>query len=765
MAGGSRRGTRLRLFTPTPTPAVPILSLFSSLLSLILLVSTICNPSRDQIISSSTYVLSPNPPFGFLTIKKIPIITMSDNGKNPAVTGPKGSLPDGGLINSLEEMLTYQKAKLASMAGSPKVDPKADTPKCESGSEYSKSSSFHEGSKAGKGKKVGKRKGGKGRGGKNTDRPKSPLTTKLVVKDESAAADKEQSVKTETPAGSEYQVDVKVGTDDRVDSKASVKVEAPADIEHEHKVKSESVAAVETDEIPIDVGENDPSIKTEIKEENASGSGHGFEFKSPSSPSIKAEIKEESASGSDRGIDFKSPPSPPKTPVKAEDQAALGPQINKESSGSDYAVTTQEESPVISDEANTMKLAKSSSENLLQNTKGETAGSNNSDVQQECDDSPPVQIRQKVQILTYHRDADMYVRVRNAASLGYGYAHVRKDALISASGAMKAKFGNAANAIMMTDKDDSPFGLNVVFSILHHKYHELGIRPTISELYGLAQVVEKYDVAHVIVPFAEKWLIHDLNFYIIMAGENLNNERVMVMTWIFGEGRWFSRTLPKVAREATLQDGVLTGADGPFAGRIPDHLIECMSKYRLFCLRKLHKCIDEPLTALINGSRQYCRAGDATADIKESCNHQHLGGMISGLTIAGLVPFPEPERYQGSVLDLIQKLQSIRPVRYKVPGISPHIDTHQNCGIRHLQLLKAVGAEPIRLTNELYQDFKRRGQKTGVFSEELYNELKVEEIHPAVDNFKDDQDHFIQEYWELDFEVGQERKRGWCVVC
>lgn len=65
------------------------------------------------------------------------------------------------------------------------------------------------------------------------------------------------------------------------------------------------------------------------------------------------------------------------------------------------------------------------------------------------------------------------------------YAHVRKDALISASGAMKAKFANAANAIMMTDKDDSPFGLNVVFSILHHKYHELGIRPTIPELYGL----------------------------------------------------------------------------------------------------------------------------------------------------------------------------------------------------------------------------------------------------------------------------------------
>lgn len=80
-------------------------------------------------------------------------------------------------------------------------------------------------------------------------------------------------------------------------------------------------------------------------------------------------------------------------------------------------------------------------------------------------------------------------------------------------------------------------------------------------------------MAHVIVPFAEKWLVHDLNFHIIMAGENLNNERVMVMTWIFGEGRWFSRTLPKVAREATLQDGVLTGADGPFAGRIPDHLI------------------------------------------------------------------------------------------------------------------------------------------------------------------------------------------------
>lgn len=92
-------------------------------------------------------------------------------------------------------------------------------------------------------------------------------------------------------------------------------------------------------------------------------------------------------------------------------------------------------------------------------------------------------------------------------------------------------------------------------------------------IFWQVQVVEKYDVVYVIVLFVEKWLVYDLNFYIIMVGENFNNEWVMVMIWIFGEGCWFFCIFFKVVCEVMFQDGVFMGVDGFFVGRILDYLI------------------------------------------------------------------------------------------------------------------------------------------------------------------------------------------------
>lgn len=65
------------------------------------------------------------------------------------------------------------------------------------------------------------------------------------------------------------------------------------------------------------------------------------------------------------------------------------------------------------------------------------------------------------------------------------YVYVCKDVLIFVLGVMKVKFGNVVNVIMMMDKDDSFFGLNVVFFIFYYKYYEFGICLIIFEFYGL----------------------------------------------------------------------------------------------------------------------------------------------------------------------------------------------------------------------------------------------------------------------------------------
>ncbi|KAK4199261.1 hypothetical protein QBC40DRAFT_149107, partial [Triangularia verruculosa] len=443
-------------------------------------------------------------------------------------------------------------------------------------------------------------------------------------------------------------------------------------------------------------------------------------------------------------------------PENVEKDIPTSPEVPSVKSGKlPLSVPLKADTPIVSDKDSTIKAK---GEHLI--TKAETPVSDHSEpkpeVQIESKEVPIAIPSVKVRVVSYHRNADIKVRVRNDSQIGYEFYHVRQDTVSGASDALEKKFstfsstGDIGNVVHMMDEDDCPVGLNIVFSLLHHKYHELPDRLSLSALYGLARVVEKYQLRHILVPFADKWLVQDLNYGVIMAGDKLENERVMLLTWIFGEGRWFSRTFPKVAKEATLVDGVLMGADGPFAGRYPQELIDIMTRHRQECLQKLKQSIDQPLQDLIKGSRIHCRSKDANAEVKEACCCQQLGSIISGLTTSGMIPFPDPKTYKGSVMNLVHQLEKLRPMRYKVPGVAPHLDTHQMCGIRHLDAINKVAAEPIRLTAQLFYDFKRRGEKTGVFSKELYSEARVfrpTAPAPPLPAFKGDLDHFAHESW------------------
>ncbi|KAK4175085.1 hypothetical protein QBC36DRAFT_241858 [Triangularia setosa] len=660
----------------------------------------------------------------------------------------------GRLATSLEEMLGYQQSRKQSLTDSGKIRAGKFGSDCTK-SKYSCSSKNSQRSNR-------THRGRSGSPGFITVDGVTPLKTDSVVKAECAVvAENDLPAQIETPICSEHGTEVKAESPVAAEIDSPIKIETPTQYEAEVEVKVRSVV----------VPENDLPTKIETPVD----SGHNIEVKAESPSVFDQNIKEESLSVSDHQLKTESPtsdyelkaerPSVSEPDVKNESPAGSSSEISikKESStGSNPDIAAKDESPVVSYNGVTVVKAEDGlpepSKHSDMNTDTSISDKSESEIKVDHEEAPALTLSPSVHVMTYHRNADIYVRVRKNTEIGYGQDLPFCTSQADASAVLEEKFSmDMSNApdvrpfVTMMDEDDSPAGLNIVFSLLHYKYHELRSRLSMNDLYGLAQVVEKYKLPQLLVPFAERWLVQDLNYRVIMAGDKLNNERVMLLTWIFGEGRWFSRTLPKVAWEATLQGGTLMGTDGPFAERIPAQLIDVMAKHRYNCLQKLRQSVDQPLQDLIKGSRMYCRSKDATPEVKEACNFQQLGGMIAGLTAAGLIPFPTPETYKGSVIDMVKKLETIRSARYKVPGVSPHLDTHHSCGIRHLDAVKSVLADPIWLTDQVYNEFKRRGEKTGVFSLELYNEIKVvhaDDLVPIMPEFKADADHFAQEGWE-----------------
>ena len=54
-----------------------------------------------------------------------------------------------------------------------------------------------------------------------------------------------------------------------------------------------------------------------------------------------------------------------------------------------------------------------------------------------------------------------------------------------------------------------------------------------------------------------------LDYHIVMKGDENDDDKTLFLAWVFGEGRWFTRMLSRVAHKATVdENGVLLDAHG-----------------------------------------------------------------------------------------------------------------------------------------------------------------------------------------------------------
>ncbi|KAK0707707.1 hypothetical protein B0H67DRAFT_495276 [Lasiosphaeris hirsuta] len=345
---------------------------------------------------------------------------------------------------------------------------------------------------------------------------------------------------------------------------------------------------------------------------------------------------------------------------------------------------------------------------------------------------------------SYHTDADMYVRVRQAE--GFALYKVHSDLIAAASpvwrrlvyGGNFPRRGAGKWVVNMLAPEDKTFGLDVVFSIIHFKFHEIPLRPDVSQLYDIATVVEKYQCAHLLVPYMKEW-VAGLHWHIVMSGGDNDDEKTMYLAWVLGEGRYFSRVVAKVAYQSTIDEGgnLLNASGQPWKDQqLPDGIINMMATIRADALNKLIPGISIPfqelLAAPMGNVLKFCKAKDASDDIKEQCQLQQLGSLLSGLTGAGLMPLPNPDKYNGSVCELAGKLEKIKVGHFKLPNTKPHSDTHSKCGSHHKQAVADAMPPLVQLSGKIIQELKIRAEKSGAFSIELFQDLRdMEERDPS----------------------------------
>lgn len=333
----------------------------------------------------------------------------------------------------------------------------------------------------------------------------------------------------------------------------------------------------------------------------------------------------------------------------------------------------------------------------------------------------------------YHEDADFHIRVQETDGTNAIYS-VRSSTLDSVSYVWKEEL--ASHASRTYQSNDPAYGLDVIFSIAHYKFHDVPRIPSIGNLYDVALVAEKFQTIHLLVPFIKGW-IAGLPSQITDPGAAVDEDKTLVTGWLLGQADWFSKILSNCAYNAHIgDDGKLLDSEGKPWGEqlVSDDVVEIIAATRLAAIENIIKAVSEPVQKLLNPQYypdediRYCHAPEDDA-AREDCEQLQLGSAIMGLTKAKLWPPPEPTRVSVSPVQLANAYGDVRIRRHQEPGLrfregESGDDKHARCGFGHREEIESILATPAQLSTSVVKDLHVRAKRSGAFSEELFEDLR-----------------------------------------
>lgn len=333
----------------------------------------------------------------------------------------------------------------------------------------------------------------------------------------------------------------------------------------------------------------------------------------------------------------------------------------------------------------------------------------------------------------YHEEADLHVKVQEADGTTAIYS-VRSGTLEGVSRIWKQDL--ASHSSQIYESTDPAYGLDVLFSIAHYKFHDVPQRPSVSNLYDVAVVAEKFQTTHLLVPFTKGW-IAEVPSQVTVAGAAAEEDRTLVAGWLLGQAQWFSKILSNCAYNAHIgADGQLLDSEGkPWSEQpVSGDVVEVIAATRLAAIENIIKAVSTPVQKLLNPQYypdediRYCFAPEDDA-AREDCEQLQLGSAIMGLTKAKLWPPPEPTRINVSPVQLANSYGDVRIRRHQEPGLRSKEgetvdDSHAKCGFGHREEIESILATPAQLSTKVIKELHLRAKMSGAFSEELFEDLR-----------------------------------------
>ncbi|KAI0112765.1 hypothetical protein F4776DRAFT_339550 [Hypoxylon sp. NC0597] len=208
--------------------------------------------------------------------------------------------------------------------------------------------------------------------------------------------------------------------------------------------------------------------------------------------------------------------------------------------------------------------------------------------------------------------------------------------------------------------EDNVTAMTIVLSIIHGRFDQVaGYEDLIytAHLYNLCVLTDKYDMTHVLRPWAKGWSrsVHSRSEKLGQClREKFCHERLWI-AWDLGD----QATFEEMAKALLLNCNSSVGNTLHYVAALePPGIYESIRQVRLDMIKALLEPFNSILQRLVDNDISLCEKPIGGSH-KGECLPSMLGTAIRSLYKAGLWPIPEPAAVQCSVLELASKLQHV----------------------------------------------------------------------------------------------------------
>ncbi|KAI1323967.1 hypothetical protein F5Y16DRAFT_424500 [Xylariaceae sp. FL0255] len=197
-----------------------------------------------------------------------------------------------------------------------------------------------------------------------------------------------------------------------------------------------------------------------------------------------------------------------------------------------------------------------------------------------------------------------------------------------------------------TDPEDDANAMKILLNIVHSKFARVPNYIALNDLYELAVLVEKYKMAEVLRPWAQKWS-HDLISN--TAKDKSSNEKALFVSWVLGTRfgfEHFAKDLATVAESTYPKWGECKQPRGA-TGYIIDIRRNMIATY-VDILKKLVEDLAKP------EKYPHCNCE------VDTCTDQLLGALIRSFSASGLWPLPNNSALNKSPAQVYGAINNIK---------------------------------------------------------------------------------------------------------